>query len=459
MIFPFKRFIKKKLSAFVEKICRQQIALYDAAVRDLLSKLETKLSNEIERNAEMHSEKLAGAISLLRLESEQKLQTLDSNIHYDIVMKVDLFEKNLHSAVFDCKMISKNMRNALQENIEYRLVRQQKKDKVVYTCLTGAYDDLPLPEFVHKDYDYVCFTDNEQLLSLGRWGVWQIRPLVFSELDGTRNSRWHKLHPHLLFPEYEESLWIDSNMTIRSAWIFDEVKATEKKLLIPIHFERNCIYQEIEACRKFGKEQEAPLEKIQGFLASEEFPSRYGLNETNLIYRRHNDSALKEIMEEWWSFIRDYTKRDQLSLSYVLWRHGITPAEIAIPNLRSRFKDFLFHPHKGVPAQETALPDYPVEKPVFAYNVDIREISETHSRIVGYAFKEGCECAIYVSCHGRVYKAAHYPRPDVQRGNNLPLDTAGFSLEVDDFLSEFTICLADEMNKKIYAVGYVCPQI
>ena len=52
-------------------------------------------------------------------------------------------------------------------------------------------------------------------------------------------------------------------------------------------------------------------------------------------------------MEEWWEFIRDYTKRDQLSLSYVLWKHSIKPSDIAIDNLRKRPEAVEFVQHKS----------------------------------------------------------------------------------------------------------------
>lgn len=39
------------------------------------------------------------------------------------------------------------------------------KSGVVYTCITGAYDGLIVHKFVNPAYDYVCFTDNEKLLS------------------------------------------------------------------------------------------------------------------------------------------------------------------------------------------------------------------------------------------------------------------------------------------------------
>ena len=94
---------------------------------------------------------------------------------------------------------------------------------VVYTCLTGNYDTLRQPVYVDENWDYVCFTDDENLVAQKNVGVWKIRPLAFQERDNTRNSRYHKINPHKLFPEYEQSIWCDSNVNILSSYIFEQI--------------------------------------------------------------------------------------------------------------------------------------------------------------------------------------------------------------------------------------------
>ena len=34
----------------------------------------------------------------------------------------------------------------------------------VYTCITGDYDNLIQHTYIDKDYDYICFTDNQKLI-------------------------------------------------------------------------------------------------------------------------------------------------------------------------------------------------------------------------------------------------------------------------------------------------------
>lgn len=196
--------------------------------------------------------------------------------------------------------------------------------KVIYTCITGNYDDLKNHTFVNSGWDYVCFTDNLNIRS-DENSKWEIRPLVFSTLDEVRNQRWHKLHPHILFPEYEESLWVDGNINIINNGVFDDielVKSRGKAISIPKHPERNCLYDELKACILYHKDNEELMKKQINLIRKEKFPENFGLFETNIIYRKHDGLNLVKIMEDWWHWVKNYSRRDQLSLNYVLWKNN-----------------------------------------------------------------------------------------------------------------------------------------
>lgn len=230
----------------------------------------------------------------------------------------------------------KSKQDILLTQIDYLVNFNGKKDKVVYTCITGGYENLLLQNYLNPEWDYVCFTDSSGLLKYKNYGGWKIRRLEFSGLDNARNNRWHKTHPHILFPDYNESIYIDGNIVFTDRQVFDEIESKKLPLVIPEHWRDDSIYAEIENVRENKFETEENLEKIQSFLRASGFPDHYGLNENNCIYRQHNNPKVIEMMDEWWKFICDYTKRDQLSLAYVLWRHKIKPSDISITNLRKR---------------------------------------------------------------------------------------------------------------------------
>lgn len=218
-------------------------------------------------------------------------------------------------------------------------------DGVVYTCITGGYDKLIEQEYKFPNYRYICFTDNKELISKKHSNGWEIFPLCFDKLDNTRNNRWHKVHPHKLFKDFSQSVYIDSNINILTPYLYETIKEKNQNIIIPKHFARTCVYKECKACIASENDTETNINKMVEFLRQENMPENYGLNENCIIYRRHNSSEIVKMMEEWWNFIENYTKRDQLSLSYVLYKNGIKPDDIAINNARFDEKNFLFVSH------------------------------------------------------------------------------------------------------------------
>ena len=260
--------------------------------------------------------------------------------------------------VFQQFIITEAQRNEYEQSIHRILkpiVFYEKKisinnipnKKVVYTCISGGHNDLVQHKYCNQDYEYICFTDNNDLLSQGKCGIWHIRPLLFTKLDDHKNSRWHKILPHIIFPEYEQSIWVDANINILSDYIFKIfAKKNKHGMYIQNHSERNCIYKEIEAVRSLGYETENALENINKLLSDEKFPQHYGLTDNSIIYREHHDTSIIDLMERWWYFIENYSRRDQLSFSYVLWKKGIKPLEISFQNIRYDEVNVIYEKHK-----------------------------------------------------------------------------------------------------------------
>ena len=56
------------------------------------------------------------------------------------------------------------------------------------------------------------------------------------------------------------------------------------------------------------------------------------LYENNLIFRKHNHCSSVTVSEAWWKMYMTYSKRDQLSLCYVLWANHINSVELLLPH-------------------------------------------------------------------------------------------------------------------------------
>lgn len=219
------------------------------------------------------------------------------------------------------------------------------KNGCIYTCLIGQYDSLLIPSVIDDEYDYICYTDQPQLLKNDKVGPWEIRPLIFKELDPTRNQRWHKIVGYKEIGNYKYSIYIDNNVNISSEYIYELGKNTDRLFLIPKHSARQCIYDEADACSKLGKDSKSTCSTVKSVFESQGMPRYYGLTENNLLFRVHNNNELDSLMDEWWEHVRSLSKRDQLSLCFILWKRGIYVNDITIPNIRNDKKNFKVYPH------------------------------------------------------------------------------------------------------------------
>lgn len=205
---------------------------------------------------------------------------------------------------------------------EYNKYKENRKAKgVIYTCITGGYDSLKTHKYIDFDWDYICFTDNKNIKTDG---IWEIKPLIFNELDNGRNNRWHKVNPHKIFLNYTKSIYIDGNIRILSKSFFENLENKKENIFIStLHPKRKCLYTEAEECIKNKLEKEEIIKKQIKKIEEEGFPKNYGLYEANIIYRHHNNEKIIALNEEWWYFIKNFAKRDQLSLTYICWKNNI----------------------------------------------------------------------------------------------------------------------------------------
>ena len=206
----------------------------------------------------------------------------------------------------------------------YRTLWDTSFKKVVYICISGPYDTLMEPKVIEPGFDYVCFTD-QQFDS----NVWNIRPIPkeLENLSPVKRQRKIKTCPHLYLPEYDFSLWVDSNIEIRgSITKYMEEKSINKDtgcFFVGTHPKRDCIYDEAIECIKQKKDKEENINPQVERYRSEGFPEHIGLVQSGIIFRYHNTEECKLLGEKWFDEIEKHSHRDQLSFNYVVWKYNI----------------------------------------------------------------------------------------------------------------------------------------
>lgn len=190
----------------------------------------------------------------------------------------------------------------------------------VYTSLVGGYDSVKIPENPDPRFDYILFSD--QPISGG--GVWQVRPSPLICCCDARASRFVKMHPHVLLPDYDIAIYIDSNIMLigdlaRPLATFMNMDASLGAVQHPF---RENIYQEIEACIAYRKDAPAAMVAQvkpyyrEGFTHSD-------LVEANLLFFKLSDQKLTKFLSRWWAEMERGSKRDQLSFNYAAARSGV----------------------------------------------------------------------------------------------------------------------------------------
>ena len=188
---------------------------------------------------------------------------------------------------------------------------------IVYTCITNNKDLLhTMPE--EEGVKYVCFSEkplpNKQ---------WEHRKLEYHDKNPRRVARWHKTHPHTLFPDEDITIWIDGSLRMLEKPSYYASKLNNSFIGSRPHPTRDCIYQEMQAVKYFNYETDDNLLRIYRRLKMMKYPENNGLAETGLLVRKNNDEATK-FNEEWWMMINRMSLRDQLSFNYILWKQKKT---------------------------------------------------------------------------------------------------------------------------------------
>lgn len=228
------------------------------------------------------------------------------------------------------KQISKSIINYFLKNriilIHFLYFLTHKKSKfVIYTCISGNYDDLLLLNCISNKFDYICYTDNLRLLKKKKWGAWRICPLQLKSSSPQLTNRAHKILPHKFLSEYTHSIYLDGNIDITSKnfyKLFLEIIRKDSAICLLERPERRCCYAEAEACIALCKDAKNKIIETITFLKKKGFPLDFGLTANRIILRQHTSPTVVATMEAWWGMLCKFSRRDQLSLMFVLWEKG-----------------------------------------------------------------------------------------------------------------------------------------
>ena len=216
---------------------------------------------------------------------------------------------------------------------------------VVYTAITGSFPNQLRPPLGPQDpkgrkVRHICFSDKPR--NVGRWQV--VTP-VWDHDDPRRVARYHKALSHRLFPNARYTLWHDGNQQLKvNPWdLVDRYLNRDHVLASYKHPDRDCVYQELEACVKLKKDNSGVMRRQIGAYRQQGYPAHNGMIETTAVLRDNSERARK-INNLWWKEIVAGSRRDQLSINYVLWR--LKERHAVMAGQRDRPVYFNYFPHR-----------------------------------------------------------------------------------------------------------------
>ena len=199
--------------------------------------------------------------------------------------------------------------------------------RIIYTSVFGGYDNVV--EQGSDGWDWKCFSEDTHT------------PIYE---DNNRNAKRFKVLPHRYLKDYEYSVFIDGNMSVRG-----DLNELVDKYLVDSNVAffshsnnnldgRNCAYDEARTIFELGdknmkatpdrgilnyKDNPFVIEKQMNRYIDEGFPKNSGLITGMVILRRHNKADCIQTMEDWWTEIKYNSKRDQLSFNYCAWKNNL----------------------------------------------------------------------------------------------------------------------------------------
>lgn len=215
----------------------------------------------------------------------------------------------------------------------YNKVVDEKKRIAVFTCIIGGYDDLqqPLVKDSKCDYFYLGL-ERPKDLGVYQWIDISDKIPEYIKGDFTRINRYCKLHPHVFFPHYDYSIYIDGKILIHTELFHLLIKIGKIGIAsYKMPFAEDIYEHAIGAYFRNGYGEENGKERIKNQMqryAKEGFPRYFGFTENGVMVREHMNCNCIQIMETWWSEILNYSRRDQLSFMYAVWKNGFLPEDV-----------------------------------------------------------------------------------------------------------------------------------
>lgn len=207
----------------------------------------------------------------------------------------------------------------------------------VLTCNIGDNCNFKKLQYKEEGVDYFYVTNNQKFIDKMRSNNSGYK---FVHVDnkyqddavcsGSRKlAKRIKIRHNEFISGYDWIVWVDGQKQIikKTLSIKDYISGIAKNIDIVFqpHPRRNNVFQELEKCKMLHCENSATTNMWKNKIISEGFDKvEHRLIETGMIFFRSTPNSIPDqFYEDWWYYSCEYLRRDQLTLNYFIWKHGI----------------------------------------------------------------------------------------------------------------------------------------
>jgi len=193
----------------------------------------------------------------------------------------------------------------------------------LYSCVVGDFEHSWSPIRQPPSMRTILISDSDDATS-----GWSEHHAPVGEYGSSRlANRFHKMLFYRSLAPEGFSVYVDGNVRpIESlAPLLRAFRESGADLGMYRHYARASVHEEAHACLHRNKvDNPAALQEELKLYEDAGFPDSDGMWEGSVIFKRHDSSRLLAAMEEWWELYSRFQTRDQFSLPFVIWKHGLT---------------------------------------------------------------------------------------------------------------------------------------
>ena len=237
-----------------------------------------------------------------------------------------------------------------------------EKAYCVYTAVLGGYEEINAQPVAHESkIEFLCFTDDAKAKS-ETWKIIRVDPVF--PYDSIRSARTIKIAAHrYLPPEYSSSLYIDNSIKLKTipAKIFRDFSLDDNDLYLRKHSFREKVLDEYEEVLRVNYDNfNLIIEQLNVYSMIDPGLFNDKPIATGFILRNHNKRDVISMMEDWLAQVIRYSRRDQLSIYYVIRKQKIKINLLDLDSHSTAYYEWPTAQRFGRPAIEPSL-SYSIE--------------------------------------------------------------------------------------------------